>query len=223
MPNILLIEDHQMLRESLDHLMSAQGYSVSAFEAVEDVFERPLAFWDVAVLDVNLPGEDGLSFAARLRVARPDMIIIVLSVHAHTQNRVASYQCDADLFLPKPVDSAELLAALASNLRKKQRTTTQEPLTLDLQTHVLAYQHHYLRLTANESRLFHAMLLADGGLVEFWQLKAALGFMEDDGKNRLEVLISRLRKKVAVELGVDDLIQVERGQGYKLSQKIVAH
>ncbi|AEG32237.1 response regulator transcription factor [Thiomicrospira cyclica] len=222
MPKVLLIEDHKMLRDSLKHLMLNQGYEVTALESVEDLFDHALDYWDLAILDVGLPGEDGLSFASRLRKARPDMIIIVLSVNDHSENRVACYESDADLFLAKPLDSEELLAAMAAYLRKKKRRQDTAPMVLNLEANLLTYHNHYVRLTANETRLLHAMLMAEADLVEVWQLKAALGFIDDDGKNRLEVLISRLRKKLFQAFDLGDLIQAERGQGYKLSQAIVA-
>jgi len=221
MPKVLLIEDHKMLRDSLKQLMLNQDYEVTALESVEDLFDHALDHWDVAILDAGLPGEDGLSFASRLRKARPDMIIIVLSVNANSDNRVACYESDADLFLAKPVNSEELLAAMAAYLRKKERRQENVPLRLNLHANLLTYQHHYLRLTVNETRLLHAMLLAETDLVEVWQLKAALGFIDDDGKNRLEVLISRLRKKLVQAFEIADIIQAERGVGYKLNHQVL--
>jgi DNA-binding NarL/FixJ family response regulator len=113
---LLLVEDNRALNAMLCEFLEDAGYAVLSFKRAEDI---PAAIrFDVAVLDLNLPGEDGLSLAARLKSANPNVGIILLTIRSELSDKLKGYEVGADVFLAKPVDPSELVAVLASLIKR---------------------------------------------------------------------------------------------------------
>lgn len=109
---VLLVEDHDALREVVSETLERYACQVTGVDCAEAVCELPSRqVFDVAVLDLNLPGEDGLVLAQRLRAAQPALGIVMMTARREREDRLQGYQHGADVYLGKPVDADELALA----------------------------------------------------------------------------------------------------------------
>jgi DNA-binding response OmpR family regulator len=220
--NILVIEDHDLLRAVVVETLSAQSHRVSALESVEAMESHTVTdHYDVVVLDLQLPGEDGLSFARRLRRHQPDIGIIMMTARGLTHERCAGYESGADIYLTKPVEPEELCAAARAVGRRVRNRNRPATPSLDRQRMTLAGRDGVvIPLSSLESRVLSAMILAPGHRLENWQLVELLGKSVDAySKAALELHIVRLRKKLGQLPEADShphSIQAIRGWGYQL-------
>lgn len=219
---ILVVEDHDTLREVVVETLANQGHRVAGAESVEAVESLAVTDnYDLVLLDLQLPGEDGLSFAQRLRAIRPDIGIIMMTARGLMQDKCAGYANGADIYLTKPVQSEELCAAThALGRRIKGREPSSIP-RLDMQRMALIDAGGLeIPLSSHESRMLSAFILAPGQRLENWQLIELLGkSTEAYTKAALELHIVRLRKKIGQIGGrspVSTPIQAIRGWGYQL-------
>ena len=222
---LLLVEDHELLREAVSDQLTMVGFDVSAFESVEEVVEQPLDNWELAVLDVNLPGEKGTVLAQRLRQTHPKIGIVVFTVIKELTEKVSAYEAGADVYLTKPIDPEELvcvLNALAKRLnREKELLNAHSRFQLFIEGRLLtSISGNNVRLSVDEVQLLHALLLAPNKELETWQIMALLHKDHQD-KATLEVFISRLRKKLVSLSGKQDVLQTLRNKGYRLSLDII--
>jgi len=219
---IIVLEDHDALREMTVEALCGQGHhaiGVDSAEALPDWRGMPP---DVMVIDLNLPGEDGLSLAQRVRVAQPGIGIIMLTARSQTTDKTAGYQSGADIYLTKPTSIDELSAALQAVARRLKPAGTVHaervcPYTLDMQRLMLSGPLAHVSLNALEAAVVSALAGALWQRMENWQLVKLLSKSEASyTKARLEVLIFRLRKKL-VQAGADEhAIKVIRQVGYQL-------
>ncbi len=216
---LLIVEDHDALRETLVEVLASAGHSVLAVESAEAAVGLPgCPRFDIAILDLNLPGEDGLSLAARLRRAQPGIGIILLTVRDSVADKVAGYDGGADLYLPKPVAPEELIASVAALARRLVPTPRGSQVQLDPQAGVLRTENGPLRLRESETTLLAALALAPDHRLEFWQLLEVLGRpLEETGKRQLAVIVTRLRAKLEAHGLPSPSIRAERGMGYRLA------
>lgn len=219
-----VVEDNDDLRDSLVELLMAQGHRVAGFESAEDLFERNHGLHlQLMVLDLNLPGEDGLSLAARLKQVQPSLRVLMMTTRTSLPDRVLGYGSGADLYLPKPVEEAELVAAVEALARQiraelgRRLPVGTEALRLELQTLKLHGPSGAVALNRREVSLLTAVGMAPGQRLEHWQLLEALGLsVEAHGKTALAVCMTRLRSKF-VEVGIDkDALKSLRSEGYQL-------
>ena len=224
--HILLVEDNDALRDVTAEVLAQSGYSVTALDCAEAVTEEmPLKACDVAILDLNLPGEDGLSLARRLRDVAPSLGIVMLTARHQLQDRLQGYTDGADVYLTKPTDPKELCAvvgALGHRLKQAKVPVSQDVFQLELKTSLLMRGTLRISLTPAEAKLLHAFALAPRASMEYWQILDLLGKSMDEGsKGQLEVFISRLRSKF-MTLGSDGRSLVaDRGRGYRLNLPLV--
>ncbi|MFA6699866.1 MAG: response regulator transcription factor [Thiomicrospira sp.] len=217
--NLLLVEDHILLRETLQDQLAEAGFNVSAYESAEDVVEQSLTRWDLAVLDVNLPGEKGTVLAQRLRQSQPKIGIVVLTVINELSEKVNAYELGADIYLTKPVDQAELtcvLRALSKRIALQPTAPNPDALQLYWEGRLLSQAAgSSVRLTAHETQLIQAFLLANDKQLETWQVMSVLE-KDDRDKSAIEVLVSRLRKKLTSLSGHEQPLIALRNKGYQL-------
>ena len=110
--NIAVVEDHETLRLVTVEALQSQGHRVIGVESAEFLQEAlGNQSLDLVVVDVNLPGEDGVSLARRLKLSHPDLGVIVVSARNRLDDKLGAYECGADLYLTKPVSVQELCAA----------------------------------------------------------------------------------------------------------------
>jgi len=220
--NIAIVEDHNALRTIFrDHLLR-DGYSVFAGSCAEDldeyVAEQRI---DLLILDLNLPGENGISIAKRYRKAYPYLQIVMLTVKAEAHDKIRGYDSGADLYLPKPVSAEELSAAVKSIARRVAFLEGQDTApSLDIQKKKVRYNALSIDLSASEIKILKGLIEATDYSLEYWQIMELLGLeFTDKNKLNLGVYIHRINKKLAgvgvPEPGIKSLWKF----GYQLTEK----
>ena len=220
--SITLVEDHDSLRMLLAQALEEAGHQVLALSCAEELGDEAGGQnADVFLVDLNLPGEDGLSLLQRLRAAHPLAGLVVISARSALEARLQSYEAGADLYLTKPLEVRELCAAVASFARRRQHlahTTAADGLQLALQQLALSHRGgEPVHLTPAEAALLAAFARAPGQRLAYWQLAETLGMdLQNFSKPTLEVRMVRLRKKL-VDAGAPAVcIEAVRGHGYQL-------
>lgn len=223
--NIVLVEDHDILRQMLTQALQEAGHQVTALscaEELEDVAQGLPA--DVFLIDLNLPGEDGFSLTERVRAAYPLAGLIVVTARSGLQDKLEGYARGADMYLTKPLEVPELCATVAAMGRRRQRfehatvARQQQIFTLSQQQMTLSKPGlASVNLTAAETTMLVSFSRAPGQRVAYWQIAETLGLdLQTYPKSSLEVRIVRLRKKL-VEAGADaSCIESIRNHGYQL-------
>jgi DNA-binding response OmpR family regulator len=224
-PFVLLVEDHDGLRAQGQELLTAAGFEVHTVECAEALDDTPLPRTpDLYVIDLGLPGEDGLSLARRVRKARPEAGIVITTGRGQLAERVLGYQSGADVYLTKPVNPEELVAVLQGIwARGEQRQSPPTPpLVLQPSQLKLRGPQGSIRLSASEVRLLVALSAALRNTLERWQVAAQLGVEgEDLSIESMQVRISLLRKKLRACAGEVDTIKAVRAEGYRLCVPLV--
>lgn len=173
---------------------------------------------DILLLDLGLPGEDGLSIARRVRRRHPRLGIVMITGRGQVQDRLQGFQEGADLYFVKPVDMRELEAAIRSLHR---RLIPPEPVPggwslQPLRSALRSPGGVEIPLTHNEHLFLTRLLQQHGEVVDRDDLMRALGYAPDPhGAHRLEALVSRLRQKARVKTPQEALpIRARHGSGY---------
>lgn len=220
---IAVIEDHDALREATTEMLVHQGLSaigVASAEALDrEVFPRSP---DIYVIDLNLPGEDGLSLALRIRKTHPAVGIVITTARTHLNDRVRGYESGADIYLPKPVAPLELVAAIrALGNRVTAQSAKEQRFSLDEASFLLLGPKGRVRLSASETRLLAAFL---GSADQTLSREEVAGILSPDGGqisvDSLQNRLSHLRKKVQSCGAETETIQALRGSGYRLAVAI---
>ncbi|MEI7430603.1 MAG: response regulator transcription factor [Betaproteobacteria bacterium] len=217
--NILVVEDHDDLREATVAALSAMGYTVLGVASAEDLDDEAGGFSaDILLLDLNLPGEDGLSVARRMRVALPDLGIIMVTARSQPKDLVQGYGSGADIYVAKPASPEALNAAiqsLARRIRPAERVAA--PLLVNPQTLQLSGPLGVVDLSDHEYKLLVGFNRAKDRRLETWQLLELLHKDVDDNEKRaLTVQFVRLRKKLADAGASEPSLKSIRSSGYQL-------
>lgn len=222
MLNIVIVEDHCDLRESLLDVMAADGHHALAFDSAEALWSGcSLAAFDIMILDLNLPGEDGIAVARRVRAAHPQIGIVMLTARREPEERRIGYESGADIYLTKPSSAVELSSSvLALARRLKQGKPDQKSLTLNMIAMILEGPGGSVALSAAEVDLLAAFARAPNNRLETTHIAQVFSRSEEISKATIEVRIVRLRKKLRAAGALGQPINVVRNVGYQLSIQI---
>ncbi|MDF3839229.1 response regulator transcription factor [Cupriavidus basilensis] len=230
---IALVEDNERLRTELAFHLTYAGYAVTGL-ADGAALDAHLAGQPcrLVILDLGLPGEDGLSICERLRQSRPELGIVMLTARGMAPDRLAGLRRGADAYLVKPAPAEELLAVIANLLRRLGPAPAAAGVALPSLAPAACWRLDARRLTATtpegkalmltriESQLLQALLRSAPDPAGRRQLVEALGGSYFDfDEHRLEVAISRLRGKLAQAWPHGQAIRTVRGVGYMLLQR----
>ncbi len=225
--DVIVVDDNVRLSHELFLVFQAAGWSVRCADDGQDLRVQ-MAFKEAAivVLDLNLPGEDGISLCRWLRKTHPRVGIVLLTARVMGSERTEGYVAGADVYLTKPTRPAELLA-VAGNLWQRTHLGVglvegSTPLTWSLHIkalRLLSPQLDMLSLTPSECALLQG-LASVNGLCTYDQLIAKISHVSqsyDVDKARLEVVVSRLRSKLAAFQTNGFQIMTAHGLGYSLT------
>ncbi len=219
--NVVVIEDDDFLRESTVYLLNQQGHVASGYFCAEDMDQKvKYSAAEIYVLDINLPGENGFQIAERLRKGQPNAGIIMFTARTATADRVKGYKQGADIYLLKPVDPAEFLAAVEA-LGRRIRPDDDDLLTLQLNAQLIQGPLGSQRVTASESMLLSHFISAPDHFLEHWQIMSCLFGRNDVSRASMEARIAYLRKKLVAIGAPEPTIKSVSKQGYVLMSRMV--
>ncbi|MEM8581902.1 MAG: response regulator transcription factor [Pseudomonadota bacterium] len=217
--HIILVEDNESLAKGITYRMQDSGHAVDVFSdgAEADQFLRTPG-GDVVILDISLPGLDGLSVLRNMRARGDERPVILLTARSETEDRVKGLDAGADDYLVKPFDMAELEARIRALGRRQGRelrdVLTLGPLSLDLGARQVSFDGVREPLPRREIAVLEALLTAQGRTVsKTGLLESVYGTGADVEEGAIEVHVSRLRKRLK-PYGL--AIRVQRGLGYAL-------
>jgi DNA-binding response OmpR family regulator len=216
---IALVEDDGLLRELLAVGLQRSGFNVfpaASGRELDDILAGESGI-ELAVLDVNLPGENGFMIAARLRAASA-IGIVMLTARSELDDKVQGLDTGADIYLTKPVDMRELAATLRSLHRRLRSAAAPaaDVWTLDtVQWRLVSPNGAALSLSGAESVLLSCLTRCPGETVTRDDIIAALGHRSEYySQHRLDVLVSRLRAKTKAASGLSLPVRARRNIGY---------
>jgi two-component system response regulator QseB len=219
---LLLVEDDHMIGESLVRGLRDDGYAVdwvrdgaAALAALQD---RQAEF-SIAVVDWNLPRQDGLSVIKAVRAAGNRLPILMITARDDLSDRISGLDGGADDYLVKPFEFAELKARLRSLMRRQDGRASTEivhgKLVLDPVTHSVRLGELSVAITAREFALLRALMERPGAVLSRAQLEERLyGWDESVQSNAIEFVIHSLRKKLG-----STLIENVRGVGWRMGHE----
>jgi DNA-binding response OmpR family regulator len=219
--NLLLVEDSLRLGPLLVDALHGAGYSVDLATTAKDCLDATrTAAYDLFIIDLGLPDQDGGRLISHLRSTRMQQPILIITARAGIEERVFGLDLGADDYLVKPFNTVELLARVRALLRRP--TVLASPvrqagrLTLDLQTNEISCNAVLVDLTASEHRLLALFMRRGDRIVtatDIEQLSREFG--RELSGNGVQQAVSRLRKQLA-RLDPDLGIRTIRGSGYAL-------
>jgi two-component system, OmpR family, response regulator len=220
--NLLLLEDDDGIAEFVEKGLREAGFAVERVGSAEDAL--PLCSeggFDVAVVDIMLPGMDGLTFIETIRRHGVSMPILILSARQTVDDRVKGLRAGGDDYLTKPFAFTELLARIQALLRRSggvvsATTLSADDLTVDLLTREVTRNGKPIELQPREFSLLEYLLRNKGQVLpKTMIMEHVWGYDFDPQTNVVDVLVSRLRSKI--DRGFEKkLIQTVRGVGYAL-------
>lgn len=223
--HLLIVDDDRRIRALLSRFLFEQGYRVTtAGDAAEAVACLQNFAFDLIVLDVMMPDENGCEFAARLRrdaTERAHVPILMLTARTEAEDRVRGFEAGADDYLGKPYEPRELSLRIASILRRAQPRGTALPVTLvrfgdfsfDLDRGELRQRDEVIRLTDREREMLRLLAENAGATVP----REALAGPGIAGNERtVDVQVNRLRRKIERDPANPLYLQTVRGAGYRL-------
>ena len=217
---LLLVEDDKMIGEVVLDLLRAEGY---AADWVKDGTMADTALqsqnYDLVLLDLGLPGKDGLEVLKSLRVRKNRVPVLIATARDTIEQRIAGLDAGADDYVLKPYDSDELLARIRALLRRSSGRA--EPIyeyqniTINPVTREVTVDGHPIVLSAREWAVLEPLLARPGMILSRQQLEEKLyGWKDDISSNAVEVYVHGLRKKLGVKL----ILNV-RGVGYMVPRQ----
>ena len=221
-PHILVVDDDTRLRDLLKSFLSRSDFRVTVAGSANEARERIAVLdFDLIVLDVMMPGQTGLDFAAELR--RTDNVpILMLTARGEAKDRIAGLETGVDDYLGKPFEPRELLLRIQSVLRRGRPAEVAAapgyvafgPFQFDLALGELAQKGTRVPLTETEIALLRALATHMGEVLSREALCKSVG--GDMNERAIDVQVTRLRRKIEPDPGFPRYLRTVRGQGYRL-------
>jgi len=227
---ILVIDDEAHIRRAVERALAARGYEVDAAEDGADALDRAaLAPPDLVILDLNMPGVDGLEVTRRLR-SWSAVPILILSVREEEPDKIAALDLGADDYLTKPFGVGELLARVRALLRRAEAVGDTHPpryrlgdVEIDLGEHRVRRDGGDVHLTKTEWALLETLSASAGKLLTHrWLLERVWGDGYGDDVEVLRVFVSQLRHKIEPDPRRPQAIVTEPGIGYRWTARAEA-
>lgn len=224
--HLLVVDDDERIRGLLQKFLMRNGYLVST--ARDAAQARKLLSgleFDLIILDVMMPGEDGISLTRAMRKTLQTPIIL-LTARAETESRISGFEAGADDYIAKPFEPKELLLRIGAILRRVPQLSTAEPppkvlhlgaVRYDMDRSELWRGDELVRMTATEAALMRLFAANPGEAISRERLVLDLGREDEAQERAVDVQITRLRRKLEDDPKAPRYLQTVRGEGYMLS------
>jgi DNA-binding response OmpR family regulator len=220
---VLVVEDEKKTASFVRKALEGEGFAVDVCHRGDDALVAAMATpFDGIVLDIMLPGRDGVSVLRQLRAQNNSVPVLLLSARGEVSERVEGLNAGADDYLPKPFVIAELVARVRALGRRgaetKSTTLRVADLTLDTILHRAERRGRFFDLTAREFRLLEFLMRSPGRICGRMSIiEKVWDYDFDPGTNLVDVYVRRLREKI--DEGFDlKLLHTVRGVGYVLKE-----
>jgi DNA-binding response OmpR family regulator len=220
---VLVVEDEKKTASFIRKALQAESFAVDVCHNGEQALTAATtAPFDAIVLDIMLPGRDGLSVLRQLRERKHTTPVLLLSARSEVTERVEGLTAGADDYLPKPFALAELIARVRALVRRggeaKAAVLQVADLTLDTLTRAVRRGAHLIELTAREYRLLEFLMRSAGRICgRMAILEKVWDYDFDPGTNLVDVYIMRLREKIDTDFELK-LLHTVRGVGYVIRE-----
>ncbi|HMB75956.1 MAG TPA: response regulator transcription factor [Kiloniellaceae bacterium] len=223
---VLLVEDDNATAQGIEMMLRSEGYVCDATDMGEDGLEiGKLYDYDIIVLDLMLPDIDGYEVLRRLRAARVQTPILILSGLNGLDDKIKGLGVGADDYLTKPFDKRELIARIQAIVRRSKGHSDSlirtGKLTVNLDTRTVEVNGAPLHLTGKEYGILELLSLRKGTtLTKEMFLNHLYGGMDEPELKIIDVFVCKLRKKLAAATDGDNYIETVWGRGYVLRDPI---
>jgi len=219
---VLLVEDDSNTAQALELMLKSENFIVDSTDLGEDGLEiGKLYDYDIILLDLMLPDIDGYEVLRRLRSARVNTPILILSGLSELDNKIKGLGFGADDYLTKPFDKRELIARIQAIVRRSKGHSDSViktgKLSVNLDTRVVEVEGQPLHLTGKEYGILELLSLRKGTtLTKEMFLNHLYGGIDEPELKIIDVFICKLRKKLAAATNGDNYIETVWGRGYVL-------
>ncbi len=219
---VLVVEDDSNTAQSIELMLKAEGYIVDTTNLGEDGLEiGKLYDYDIIILDLMLPDIDGYEVLRRLRAARINTPILILSGLSELDSKIKGLGFGADDYLTKPFDRRELIARLQAIVRRSKGHSDSiiktGRLTVNLDTRTVEVENQPLHLTGKEYGILELLSLRKGTtLTKEMFLNHLYGGIDEPELKIVDVFICKIRKKLAAVAAGENYIETVWGRGYVL-------
>ena len=216
--HILVVDDDEGIRSLVKQYLNENNYLVTTAESAETASEKvKIVKFDLIILDIMMPGKNGLDFIKDHK-KKLDTPIILLTARGESSERVEGLEIGADDYLPKPFEPKELILRIKNILNKTIKTESKriiefESVKIDINKLLIIKNNNEFKINNTEKIILEKMINSPGKIFS----REDIGILIDLDKERsIDVIITRLRKKIEIDPKNPKFLQTIRGAGYVL-------
>ena len=216
--HILVVDDDDGIRELVKQYLNQNNFLVSTANSAEDALEKTQVIkFDLIILDIMMPGKSGLEFTIenKKKINTP---IILLTAKGEASERVKGLEVGADDYLPKPFEPKELILRIKNILNKtqinaKKRMVSFGNIEINLNKHLIIKNNKEFKINSTEKTILEVMINSPGKTFSREEIGSIIKL---DKERSIDVVITRLRKKIEIDPKNPKYLQTLRGEGYVL-------
>ncbi len=216
--HILVVDDDEGIRTLVKKYLNENNYLVTTANSAEDAFEKiQIIKFDLIILDIMMPGKSGLEFIKENQ-KKLDTPVILLTAKGEADERVEGLEVGADDYLPKPFEPKELILRIQNIIRKTKKSNQKrviqfENIKIDLNKQLIIKKNTEYKINNTEKKILEKMVNNPGKTFS----REDIGILTELDKERsIDVIITRLRKKIEIDPKNPKFLQTIRGAGYVL-------
>ena len=216
--HILVVDDDEGIRTLVKKYLNENNYLVTTANSAEDAFEKiQIIKFDLIILDIMMPGKSGLEFIKENQ-KKLDTPVILLTAKGEANERVEGLEVGADDYLPKPFEPKELILRIQNIIRKTKKSDQKrviqfENIKIDLNKQLIIKKNTEYKINNTEKKILEKMINNPGKTFS----REDIGILTELDKERsIDVIITRLRKKIEIDPKNPKFLQTIRGSGYVL-------
>ena len=216
--HILVVDDDEGIRTLVKKYLNENNYLVTTANSAEDAFEKiQIIKFDLIILDIMMPGKSGLEFIKENQ-KKLDTPVILLTAKGEVNERVEGLEVGADDYLPKPFEPKELILRIQNIIKKTKKSDQKrviqfENVKIDLNKQLIVKKNTEYKINNTEKKILEKMINNPGKTFS----REDIGILTELDKERsIDVIITRLRKKIEIDPKNPKFLQTIRGAGYVL-------